>query len=135
MSTITKDQKQAVRWMLDGLDVEASIPDQGWEKLEKTVANDSELGALVRGAWGERWEFRLKPRTVKVGNREIEAPVLDPVEGQELWACDPDGTCGRLTTFTKGYVELVVDAGRAFASSEAARAAHAAITALMRGEA
>lgn len=92
--------------------------------------------AEVMGSEG--WEFRLKPRTVKIGSREVEAPVLEHVEGQTLWICAPTGEPERIehgAYHPDSYVALRVKNGQAFASPEAAVAAHEAITALLRGEA
>lgn len=89
-----------------------------------------EVAYAVDGAEG--WEFRLKPRTVKIGSREIEAPVLDPVEGQRLWYVN---ACGEVYSNTMGNARLEVAFGRAFASKEAALAAFEAVSALLRGEA
>lgn len=80
------------------------------------------------------YRFRLKPRTVKIGNREVEAPVLERVINQKLWTTDSDGTPKSLEPYVDSYVKEVVASGRAYASRDAALAAHDAITALLRGE-
>lgn len=91
--------------------------------------NFREVAYAVDGAEG--WEFRLKPRTVKIGNREVEAPVMEPEAGQALWYWDNyhDGPCNGKPSKDEA------SNGEWFASSEAARAAYAAYTALLRGEA
>lgn len=83
------------------------------------------------------FEFRLKPRTVKIGGREVEAPVLDLVAGQKYWSYDVvEGRPFETTYRSERSMSTRPGAsGRLFASAEAAAAADAAYTALLRGEA
>lgn len=92
-----------------------------------------EVAYAVDGAEG--WEFRLKPRTVKIGSREIEAPVLEPVEGQRVYWTAASGTENSAVFQSGERMDDRAQAGRLFASEDAARAAHEAISALLRGEA
>lgn len=92
-----------------------------WPSLLRTDGRESYL-----------FKFRIKPRTVKIGSREVEAPVLEPVEGQTVWYWDsvhwkPVASGGRHEDWAQD--------GWYFASPEACRAAHEAWAALMRGEA
>lgn len=92
-----------------------------------------EVAYAVDGAEG--WEFRLKPRTVKIGDREVEAPVLDPGRLEKVWCWDSD-----LSQPVEQHADERVAApqfkyGLCFASREACQAAHDAIHALLRGEA
>lgn len=96
--------------------------------------NSREVAYAVDGAEG--WEFRLKPRTVKIGSLEVEAPVLEPVEGQTLWFTNSSGVAqSSMFEGESGLKAKRVSGGRCFASEAAAIAAHEAITALLRGEA
>ena len=95
--------------------------------------NSREVAYAVDGAEG--WEFRLKPRTVKIGSREVEAPVLEPVEGQRVYWTAASGTENSAVFQSGKCMDDRAQAGRLFASEDAARAAHEAISALLRGEA
>jgi hypothetical protein len=82
------------------------------------------------------FKFRLKPRTVKIGNREVEAPVLEPVEGQELWFWDSrewEPACWKFSSYSAQGVEQV-KRGEWFASEEACKAAYDAYCTALRGE-
>lgn len=81
------------------------------------------------------YRFRLKPRTVKIGNREVEAPVLEPVEGQRVYWTAASGTENSAVFQSGECMDDRAQGGRLFASEDAARAAHEAISALLRGEA
>lgn len=78
------------------------------------------------------YRFRLKPRTVKIGNREVEAPVLAPEEGQKLWTWDSDFCLP--VEFSARDSKKQLPLGLCFATKEACQAAHDAIHALLRGE-
>lgn len=80
---------QALRWIADGKNLQIRWgKDPRWMELPER--NEIVMDEILRGVGA--YEFRIKPRTVKIGNREIEAPVLEPEEGQELWYC---ATCPR----------------------------------------
>lgn len=96
--------------------------------------NSREVAYAVDGAEG--WEFRLKPRTVKMGSREIEAPVLEPEVGTFYWTFDVLGSV--FETFYKSEGAMSTAAGKwgsLFLTEDAAREASKAISALLRGEA
>lgn len=126
---MTHRYAEALRWIADGKDVQVrwgSKPD--WLEMSKRseIVNDE----VLRGVGA--YEFRLKPRTVKIGRREVESPVLEPVEGQELWYWSHDYGEPRRSRSPR---PSKVESGCYFASADAARAAHSALTALLRGEA
>ena len=126
---------QVLRWVAQGLSREIECRCEGWpdsQNWQPLLGNTSEhLGTLIKEEWDYRYEFRLKPRTVKIGIREVEAPVLEPEVGQTLWYWDNyhDGPCDGKPSKEEA------SNGEWFASSDAARAAYAAYTALLRGEA
>lgn len=125
---MTHRYAEALRWIADGKDVQirwGSKPD--W--LEMSKRNEIVNDEVLRGA-GE-YEFRLKPRTVKIGSREIEAPVLGPVEGQTLWWYDS----GADEPIASEPSASEAAKGEWFASASAATAAYDAFLALLRGEA
>ena len=103
-----------------------------WNDLE--ADNTAVWPSLLRtdGQPSVRFKFRLKPRTVKIGNREIEAPVLEPLADDVVWFVFADGAIGSGLARRQ---QRVVDAGRAFNSHEAAESFNLALRALMRGEA
>ena len=62
---------QVLRWIADGKKVEGRTAGTMNEWCDVTDWNDTALSATVRGEWD--YEFRLKPRTIKVNGREIVA--------------------------------------------------------------
>lgn len=122
---------QVLRWIADGKAVQFQDSSGTWS----TPSLDWVFSEMADCDYTPS-RFRIKPRTVKIGNREIEAPVLEPVEGQDLWYWDqgqwePVKTTGDLALKPCDFTK----AGLFFASPEACRAAREAVTALMRGEA
>lgn len=120
---------QAFEWLACGHRVEMKWAEGPWENFP---ADLTPAGAfeIVRG--NDEVQFRIKPHTVKIGSREVEAPVLEPVEGQTVWYWDsvhwkPVASGGRHEDWAQD--------GWYFAGPEACRAAHEAWAALMRGEA
>lgn len=131
--------KQALSAFLEGKTVESRYPSwpdsQEWRSLEDETSEH--LGGLLRGEWDDEFEFRLKPRTVKIGSRDVEAPVLDPVEGQMVYEHRSyvDGKhFVRALPFDSGLAASAVS-GKLFSNKDAAIAAFDAIQALLRGEA
>lgn len=130
---------QVLRWIAQGLSKEIecrceSWPDsQNWQPL---LGNTSEhLGTLIKEEWDCRYEFRLKPRTVKIGSREVEAPVLEPDEGQRAWFTNSRGKPQWSDFDPESLLHRERAAGgRYYASEAAAVAAHEAVSALLRGE-
>ena len=120
---------QALRWLADGERVEVQWgTDPYWYSLKdrNEVVNDE----IMRGYADYR--FRIKPKTIPIGDREIEAPVMS---GPGHFVTD---TGHELQWFADSRdVESFADMqkrGRVFASIEAARAAQEAITALLARE-
>lgn len=117
---------QVLRWIADGEDVQAS--GSGWIDMKDWSRGFCEV--VLCGA-SDR-DFRIKPKTITVGDREIEAPVMSgpgyfiTESGYELqfFADSRDA---------ESYAD-VQKRGRVFASIEAARAAQEAITALLTRE-
>ena len=126
---------EALGWLADGKKVLGRFRGGDEGKFPKEF-NPRSCESFLVGMDG--WEFRLKPRTVKIGNREVEAPVLEHVEGRTLWICAPTGEPERIehgAYHPDSYVALRVKNGQAFASPEATVAAYEAFLALLRGEA
>jgi hypothetical protein len=120
---------QVLRWIADGETVQAQFNGDGvWQSMNSL--NDHVLADLLTGETTRR-EFRIKPKTITVGDREIEAPVMSgpgyyiTQDGHAYrWFEDP--ACNpRFDLQKRGLV---------YASEEAARAAQEAITALLTRE-
>lgn len=126
---------QVLRWIAQGLSKEIECRCEAWpdsKNWQSLLGNTSEhLGTLIKEEWDDRYEFRLKPRTVKIGNREVEAPVLEPEAGQRLWYWDSYHAESSGAPISKEEAA----SGEWFASPEAAESAFRAYTALLRGEA
>ena len=119
---------QVLRWIADGKAVQCKAHRGGWVELEEA---GRALQSIGLGTSIPPEDYRLKPRTVKIGSREVEAPVLEPEDGQRLWWWDNyhDGPCDGKPSKDEA------SNGEWFASAEAARGAYSAYTALLRGDA
>lgn len=108
---------------------------KNWNDL--TADNIGVLPSLMRtdGKQSQRFNFRIKPRTVKIGDREVEAPVLTPSVGQELWFVNTMRGCELESFYANDHVHVRarIAAGLCFTSGAAAVAAHEAMTTLLRG--
>lgn len=130
---------QALRWIADGEEVQARIQEGPWALLNDF--NNEHSTNILKGAVHSfsDYEFRIKPKTVKIGSREVEAPVLAPEAGTELWYANTAHGCRiepfRFSENPHPHIADRVASGQAFANSEAALAAHEAISALLRGDA
>jgi hypothetical protein len=112
-----------LRWIADGKSVQLDGPN-GWADISHAEL----LRALPYTTVSPDY-YRLKPRTVKIGSLEVEAPVLEPVEDQELWYCHPDGDPVQIKGrryHPNSHTAAHVRNGEAFASAEAAIAFHQA---------
>ena len=126
---------QVLRWIADGETFEArSRRHQGdlgdWEPFPDAF-DQYVIAQLVRGYEG-RLEFRIKPKTITVGDREIEAPIKS---GPGHFISDTGMALDWMGDHRDhpAYMDLQKN-GRVFATPEAARAAQEAITALLTRE-
>lgn len=119
---------QAFRWMADGEDVQVSWGRAGgWLPMRECseYVNDQ----IMRGDDG--YVFRLKPKTITVGDREIEAPVMS---GPGYYITDHGDVFRWFGEATIDPGANLQKLGRVYATEEAARAAQEAITALLTRE-
>ena len=80
---------------------------------------------------------------MKIGNREVEAPVLEPEEGQQVYFHGAWNSRNEVSVYSIRFspksnprgVGQMRAKGLLFATEEACQAAHDAIHALLRGEA
>ncbi|ABX35845.1 hypothetical protein Daci_4123 [Delftia acidovorans SPH-1] len=125
---------QVLRWIADGETVEArSRGHQGdlgdWEPFPDAF-DQYVIAQLVRGYEG-RLEFRIKPKTITVGDREIEAPIKS---GPGFYITNYGDV---FRWFEDANLNPPIDLqklGRVYATEKAARAAQEAITALLTRE-
>ena len=129
---------QVLRWIAQGLSKEIECRCEAWpdsKNWRSLLGNTSEhLGTLIKEEWDDRYEFRLKPRTVKIGSREVEAPVLEPGDLRAVWCWDTDYNEPKEYRSGEGIAFEQYKFGLCFASREACQSAHDAIHALLRGE-
>lgn len=120
---------QAFRWMADGEDVQVSWGRAGgW--LPMRECNEYVNDQIMRGDDG--YVFRIKPKTIRIGDREIEAPVMS---GPGVFISETGVALDWLGDHRDHPAyEGMQRRGRVFASIEAARAAQEAITALLTRE-
>lgn len=90
------------------------------------------LNEISRDCYGVT-RYRKTPRTIKIGNREVEAPVINPTPGQTVYRKENSEHEVMDVVYDPAYSRIAAE-GRYFASPEAALAAHDAIVALLRGE-
>lgn len=119
---------QAFRWMADGEDVQISWGRAGgW--LSMRECNEYVNDQIMRGDDG--YVFRIKPKTITVGDREIEAPVMS---GPGYFFTNHGAV---FRWFEDAKLNPPIDLqklGWVYATEEAARAAQEAITALLTRE-
>ena len=127
------DQKQAALWAIEGKDVQYRLSSRSGEWDSMSRCTDHEMGCLMRGGWSADWEFRLKPLTVKIGSREVEAPVLEPGALDIVWYWDTDYQAPDNTPASSHYARRLYEKGLSFATKDSCQAAHDAIHALLRG--
>lgn len=120
---------QVLRWIADGKKVQWN----GWDGAWHTLTEKEILKALGGDDPAPPHDFRLAPRTVKVGDVEIEAPLTE-LNG-EAWYFEPDGSVYDTSGVTRVWVDIAMNSGMLFSTKEAAEAAHAAWVKLMRGDA
>jgi hypothetical protein len=119
---------QAFRWMADGEDVQISWGRAGgW--LPMRECNEYVNDQVMRGDDG--YVFRIKPKTILVGDREIEAPVMS---GPGYYITDHGDAFRWFGEATLDPGANLQKLGRVYATEEAARAAQEAITALLTKE-
>ena len=128
---------QVLRWVAQGLSREIECRREGWpdsQNWQPLLGNTSEhLGNLIKEGGDHRYEFRLKPRTVKIGSREVEAPVLEPGALEIVWYWDTDYQAPDNTPASSHYARRLYEKGLGFATKDSCQAAHDAIHALLRG--
>ncbi|MPS98564.1 MAG: hypothetical protein E2581_08695 [Pseudomonas sp.] len=123
---------QVYRWIADGENVQACKLDGSepwWSILED--ASYTWWLELLHGRHHGQYEFRIKPKTIKVGDREIEAPIKS---GPGYYLTNYGDV---FRWFEDANLNPPIDLqklGRVFATEEAARAAQEAITALLTRE-
>ncbi|WP_428142247.1 hypothetical protein [Delftia acidovorans] len=119
---------QALRWMADGEIVQIK-----WERsggwLPMNARNEYVNDQVLRGLDG--YEFRIKPKTIPIGDREIEAPVMS---GPGFYITDHGDAFRWFGEATLDPGANLQKLGRVYATEEAARAAQEAITALLTKE-
>ena len=122
---------QVLRWIADGEEVQARMSDgsETWWNFPGKYSHAPERKVLL----GEpsELEFRIKPKTIPIGDREIEAPVMSGpgyyiTDHGDVFHWFGEATLDAGTNYQKH--------GRVFATEEAARAAQEAITALLTRE-
>ena len=123
---------EALRWMADGETIIARR-NGGTEAIFPDEHSTPSIVSVIDGEEG--WEFRLKPRTVIIGSREVEAPVLEPGALEIVWYWDTDYQAPDSTPASSHYALRLYEKGLSFATKDSCRAAHDAIHSLLRGEA
>lgn len=120
---------QFFRWTADGEDVQFQmIGENAWHPLEDLSQED--YFDIFTGANG--FTFRIKPKTIRIGDREIEAPVMS---GPGYFITEFGTMLEWFGDETDNDVYRHFQrCGRVFATPEAARAAQEAITALLTRE-
>ena len=132
---MTHRYAEVLRWIADGEVVQHRLPNSEASEWSDFCLDDDACRRLIKGTLNSLWEFRLKPRTVKIGSREVEAPVLEPGDRQMVWCWDSEFNKPEQLYADGGVAEPQFKLGLCFATEEACRAAHDAIHALLRGEA
>lgn len=116
---------QVLRWIADGETLQTVRQGGGWE----TISSDRALEdvATTNGVLA----IRIKPKTIRIGDREIEAPVMS---GPGYYITDHGDAFRWFGEATLDPGANLQKLGRIYATEEAARAAQEAITALLTRE-
>ena len=120
-----QEDKDALQWALGGNEVQVNI--NTWT----TCSIEGVMRHILNGA---DVVFRLKPRTMKIGKREIAAPL--PVNAHpytEGFTTDNYGKPHQWVGVTQ-FGQDLLKAGRVFATADDAADAYNAVSALLRGE-
>ena len=118
---------QVLRWIADGENVEVDA--ERWTTLG--LRPDQFLISLIRGGLSSSWQFRIKPKTIHMGDREIEAPVMS---GPGYYITDHGDVFRWFGEANLDPASSLQKLGRVYATEVAARAAQEAITALLTRE-
>ena len=115
---------QVLRWIAGGETVQVQSS-KDWHDLT--------LEGLLRHIAEPRgdYPFRLKPKTLRIGDREIEAPVMS---GPGYYITDHGDVFRWFGEANLNPASSLQKLGRVYATEEAARAAQEAITALLTKE-
>lgn len=124
---------QVLRWIADGKKVQCKAHWNEHFSQITDVLNENGLSELLNGTLSDCFEFRVAPRTVKVGDVEIEAPLSECQEGETVFVMLADGSVETMEFSKTQYGVAALEACRLFRTPEAAEAAHAAWVKLMRG--
>lgn len=125
---------KVLRWIADGETVQFRDVRDDFNDWATISADYSGWFGLLITAPGERerWEFRIKPKTIPIGDREIEAPVMS---GPGVFISETGVALDWLGDHRDHPAyEGMQRRGRVFASIEAARAAQEAFTVLLTRE-
>lgn len=123
---------QVLRWIADGKKIQWQSSDGTWcDECHKEA-----LGSILDEGYVPS-RYRLAPRTVKVGDVEIEAPAMDLEEdGTDYFWVTADGVVYGVLDKSAVFVGDLRKRGRLFSTREAAKAANDAWVKLMtQGEA
>lgn len=122
---------QVLRWIADGEEVQVKSQFGIWSPIsEKGLGWLGELLA-ASSTRPDYEQFRLKPKTILVGDREIEPPVMS---GPGYYITDHGDAFRWFGEATLDPGANLQKLGRIYATEEAARAAQEAITALLTRE-
>lgn len=124
---------QVLRWIADGETVQFKDPRNefaAWTDISTRCSNFAGYLVTCPDLSGG-CEFRIRPKTIRIGDREIEAPVMS---GPGYYITDHGDVFRWFGEATLDPGANLQKLGRVFASEEAARAAQEAITALLTKE-
>lgn len=120
-----QEYKDALQWALGGKEVQVNI--NTWT----TCSIEGVMRHILNGA---DVAFRLKPRTMKIGKREIAAPLPVSTETTaEGFTTDNYGNPHHWWGTTQ-FGQDLLKAGRVFATADDAVDAYNAVSELLRGE-
>lgn len=124
---------QVLRWIADGETVQLRNAGHEFDVWTDMGSGHSDLMGCLAVSHGSfnGFEFRIKPKTITVGDREIEAPVMS---GPGYYITDHGDAFRWFGEATLDPGANLQKLGRIYATEEAARAAQEAITALLTRE-
>ncbi|WP_334469914.1 hypothetical protein [Arsenophonus sp. PmNCSU2021_1] len=107
-----------------------------WEEFDWRLNKEHEWLPMAEDSFYEKYDYRLKPRTIKISNREINAPEREPLKEAEIYYTPQFD--GSLQTWHRwnnsGYDQYLLKNSLIFLTKEDAIAAAEAMIALLSGE-
>lgn len=117
-----EEQKRIFGWLAEGKQMQIKTAGTEWRSARLLEVLDAVLDD------DNFYELRVRPSMMQIGKQLVEAPVLEPEDGQMVWVWSDHLGYASKIIFRDGLAQLS-RSGQCFEAKEACEAAHAAIQA------